>query len=660
MIENPAPYFVEWSASHSHRSALEPISFSSRKLRFHALAVLLGTLVTLRADVPLAITDAVAESGDYQLIYQAAVPANNEWQGKSVPYSVDNSATALAFDRIAYVMELDGEWVWASFNTFTTDLAEIGVPTYDLHPAPVQRYVRSLNVFSNITDATRVATGLAIADANLEFWSGDIGTPNLSRIPSASGSLYDTGDAMKAGGYGSMQVHNSAANQVVFALNNWGHRNRNAPIDIGIGSQAIDQPDWYGSGSATLHTIRNLYILVRPGVPSDLTVEAPMVKRAVPSLQLDQVYVEFDQEMGPTAADPSNYSIDGVTIDSATLAPDSRGTYLAVSFLQAASDYTLVVSSAVAEKEPGTQTIPDATEVTFATFTVPEIFAGIPELPLYSLAYQLQIPTFAFFENDGVPYVVEEPLFHSPEFARVGYALVLQTGDSVEWVFASFDAHTTDFSEIGLPTTNVGTWQQKVQSLNVWTNIPDRDRITPGMGFDGGNIEFWAAASGDRSSPPIPNASDDLFDFGDKIRPIGGWGSFQVHNHGLSEVVFAYNGWAGTNRTSGLGIGTNLSGTNPDWTFEEGAADYVLQDLYVFVGPELPPFEITDISTNPTGDKALVTWNSLPGLIYSVEFSEDFVNWREITDDKISEGLTSTFEVDMDGRELFYRVRISR
>ena len=202
MIESPAPCLGERNPSRSNRSTVTPCSFPIRRLKFHAvvsLIALLGTLATLRADLPLSITAAVSESGDYELIYQAAIPATNEWQGKNIPYSIDNSATARAFDRIAYVMELDGEWVWASFNTFTTDLAEIGVPTYDVHPVEVQRYVGSLNVFSNIADVWRVTTGIAIADANLEFWSGDYGAPNLSGIPGANSSLYDTGDAMKVG-----------------------------------------------------------------------------------------------------------------------------------------------------------------------------------------------------------------------------------------------------------------------------------------------------------------------------------------------------------------------------------------------------------------------------------------------------------------------------
>ena len=363
--------------------------------------------------------------------------------------------------------------------------------------------------------------------------------------------------------------------------------------------------------------------------------------------------------MSPTAADPANYSIEGLTINWAGLAHHERGAYLAVSSMQEATAYTLKVSSSVSEKGPGIQGVADQTMVNFETFATPDVFAEIPELELFTLAAHLEIPESAFFASSGVPYAIEEALFNSREFGRVGYALVLRSESDTEWVFASFDAHTNDLARVGIPTAAVGTWQHKVQRLNVSTNIEDRTRITPGIEFQGGNIEFWHDRYGDKNQINIPNASHDVYDTGDKIRPIGIWGSFQVHNHLLNEVLFAYNGWADSHNPNDLGIGTNLLEPNPDWTLERNAGDYVARDLYIFVSPSLPPMEITDFSPTPAGDGAVLTWNSIPGVEYAIEKSEDLENWDEITDNKMSDGVISTYTVDLEENELFFRVRPS-
>ena len=65
--------------------------------------------------------------------------------------------------------------------------------------------------------------------------------------------MNDFGDIMinpGVTGYGSMQIHNFAAGQVIFAYNNF----RSHTPDIGIGNAPGRHPDWTSSQSAANYT----------------------------------------------------------------------------------------------------------------------------------------------------------------------------------------------------------------------------------------------------------------------------------------------------------------------------------------------------------------------------------------------------------------------
>ena len=83
-------------------------------------------------------------------------------------------------------------------------------------------------------------------------------------MPQASDQTYDFGDQIAdqpADGYGSMQVHNHAAKQTLFAVNHW--RGGNG-ADIGIGNQEKGNPDWTFAGNAGSYQAKRLRVLVRP------------------------------------------------------------------------------------------------------------------------------------------------------------------------------------------------------------------------------------------------------------------------------------------------------------------------------------------------------------------------------------------------------------
>lgn len=72
------------------------------------------------------------------------------------------------------------------------------------------------------------------------------------------------------------------------------------------------------------------------------------------------------------------------------------------------------------------------------------------------------------------------------------------------------------------------------------------------------------------------------------------------------------------------------------------------------------PFQIVDISINPTTNKATITWTSIPGRYYTLESSTNLqLPWLEIDDAiRASNGETTSFELQLDANitENYYRV----
>ncbi|MBM4079438.1 MAG: 9-O-acetylesterase, partial [Planctomycetes bacterium] len=145
------------------------------------------------------------------------------------------------------------------------------------------------------------------------------------------------------------------------------------------------------------------------------------------------------------------------------------------------------------------------------------------------------------------------------------------------------DAFTAELAKIGVPTVaSKAKFQQKVANLNVISNV---EGIVTGAGLKGGNIEFWPHNYGPPNSAAIPNASSELWDFGDEIAlPEDGYGSMQVHNHEAKQTIFALNSWKGGLKAD-LGIG-NSTGQTRDWTFMRNADTYSLKKLRVLVRPK--------------------------------------------------------------------------
>jgi sialate O-acetylesterase len=180
-----------------------------------------------------------------------------------IRYDVDNSKSISGFDRVGYLVELttaggEERQVFVSMNSFTDDVAKIGIPTI-ASGARFQMKVDSLDVFSNVNGVT---AGTSIETGNIEFWPDNYGMMNSADVPGASASAYDFGDEMAPpeDGYGSMQVHNFAAGQTLFAINHWG---AGAGAELGIGNSPGETRDWTFTGNAGSYSSKRLRVFVR-------------------------------------------------------------------------------------------------------------------------------------------------------------------------------------------------------------------------------------------------------------------------------------------------------------------------------------------------------------------------------------------------------------
>ncbi len=97
------------------------------------------------------------------------------------------------------------------------------------------------------------------------------------------------------------------------------------------------------------------------------------------------------------------------------------------------------------------------------------------------------------------------------------------------------------------------------------------------------------------------------------------------------------------------------AGTFPA-TADSGPAYRYAAGTFAFEVPPAAPFAITSVTLDPTAGTTTVTWNSEPGVFYSIESSPDLVVWQEIDDSIESGGTTTSTTVPASEGNLFYRV----
>jgi len=542
----------------------------------------------------------VAEYGDYTLVYSIDLPNTADYDAKVVKYSTDRSAgiPKSSFSRIAYYLELrkDGEdlqYLWTSMDAFTDDADKIGFPTF-ADNVIYQQYVSDMNVYCNVAGIT-TGTGLS---GNIEFWPWNYSAGNALGIPDASGSAYDFGDTRSTNGnYGSMQIHNYAAKQVLMAINHW---NSNEYMCLGIGNDPTgSNPDWTFNLNSGGYIVKTLQIYVKID-----TVETtpPTVVSAKAGAAGTLITVEFSEDLDEDSVNGSFFSLDsGVSIVDSKLLNDKKRVVITTTAQPASTPLTLTINNI--RDLSGNKIAADST-IGVSLYTLPsEIVANAGALADgYKHIYRLDIEAFNNYNSAGSEMYSYDQSTLTGAFDRVAYYLELERPDgTTQYVWTSMEAFTLKKTMTGVPTFKSGAiFQQIVSNLVVESNVSG---VTDGS-FASGNIEFWPNDYYEVNGLSIQGASDTVFDFGDTRRTTGTYGSMQVHNYLEGHTVFGFNNW-NRNEEAGIGIG-NRNHTNRDWTHAFNAGtDYIKRTLYVLVrqSASSPP------SLNPPPNPAIVTEN---------------------------------------------------
>lgn len=287
----------------------------------------------------------VLEAGDYDLVYSLEIPDQASYP-ITVAYDVDlrEYQSDFGFDRVAYYLELRSgvgpvAFAWASMDPFTGNTDQLGVPSVG-SDSFYQGAITNINVVSSVASVTN---GSALTSGNLEFWSSNYDPSNSQSIANASDTAFDFGDNPTAGNYGSMQVHNAAANEVIFAFNRWG--GYGGVADLGIGNRpGSSDIDWTFAQNANQYTVKRLQVLAR-------TVQAtapPVLLGATAESDLGHVVLRFSKPLDDSSAtDLGNYVLsDGLEVLGASLDPlDKLSVRLRTSIQQPGHRYTVAVSA---------------------------------------------------------------------------------------------------------------------------------------------------------------------------------------------------------------------------------------------------------------------------------------------------------------------------
>jgi len=213
-----------------------------------------------------------------------------------------------------------------------------------------------------------------------------------------------------------------------------------------------------------------------------------------------------------------------------------------------------------------------------AASAVDTMLKFVPDSKSYQVIYELDLVK----SNNAIKYEIDNHLAFNKPFDRIAYYIELKLEKSeLQYVYVSMDAFTNDLGKIGVPTVeSKACFQQLVANMEVFSNVKG---IVVGKGLKG-NIEFWPNGYREKNDKSVPNASSEIYDFGDEMSKEIGHGSMQIHNYVNRQTLFAFNNWAG-GKIADLGLG-NSSGSASDWTFSENAGSYKIKKIRMLVHPK--------------------------------------------------------------------------
>ena len=555
------------------------------------LSIPSNSQVDFIALTPRGADNHVSEYDDYTLVYAIDLPDNSNYDESPVGYSIDRSTTIPvgSFSRVAYYLELrkegeDLQYIWTSMDAFTDDACKIGFPTI-ASGAVYQQIVDNMNIFCNVDG---VVTGTGITTGNIEFWPWNYSSANAIGIPNADsgGNVYDFGDTISTGGnYGSMQVHNHGASQVLMAINRW---NSASTMNLGIGNQPSGNPDWTFNYNSAEYIVKTLQVYAKID-----TVEttAPTALSATGGAAGTQISVVFSETLDASSFDGSCFSLDnGVKVIETRVLEDNKRVVITTSLQPENTALTLTMNNI---RDLSGNRISDNSTIAVSPYAMPaQITANAGSLADgYTHIYTLDIDTHNNFRYAGSEMYSYDQSSLTGAFDRVAYYLELvRFNSTTQYVWTSMDAFTLNKQNTGVPTFNSGAvFQQIVSNLVVESNVSG---VTDGS-FTAGNIEFWPNDYSQANGISIPGASDSLFDFGDTRSSGGTYGSMQVHNYLEGHTVFGFNNW-NRNEEAGIGIG-NRNHDYRDWTHAFNAEnEYIKRTLYVLIRQAAtPPASLT-------------------------------------------------------------------
>jgi len=220
------------------------------------------------------------------------------------------------------------------------------------------------------------------------------------------------------------------------------------------------------------------------------------------------------------------------------------------------------------------------------------LLSNVPEANTYTLVYEFNIPVSSLgWNSTPVTYTVDNSTnITADSFSRIAYYLETVSGTTTNWVYVSMDAFTTDPTKVGVPTTTSGEFYHynlpAISNANIYTSLAG---ITSTTGVNTVLLEFWPSNYGTGNDYGVPGADGATYDFGDGgAGTSAGHACMQIHNYGAGQVLFAYNRWGGAG-TSEFGMGNQVAGSGPDWTFNtDNISTYSSRTLLILVRGKIP------------------------------------------------------------------------
>ena len=209
-------------------------------------------------------TNNVPEAAGFQLVYSLDIP-NIVSYPSAVSYTIDQRASVTRFTRVAYYLELQTingglNYLWVSMDPFTTNVNLIGLPT-SASGARFQQAVSNMNVFSSVPG---LVTGTQLSGGVIQFIPNGYSQATTFGVTNSSDSTA-WGNTSYNIAYGSMQVADAAAGQILFAFDDWGGPATNT--DLGIGNNP-GRVDWTYAANSASYKVKTLQVYVLPTSPA--------------------------------------------------------------------------------------------------------------------------------------------------------------------------------------------------------------------------------------------------------------------------------------------------------------------------------------------------------------------------------------------------------